>query len=124
MLHDYLRDTLVLRYDECKSCGNRTLCIYEMWLLLQLPLEGREVEKARLEPLVMSKYPKPAMIEQSSLQQLITRKQQEEQTKVIYVYTANRQNQFETIIHAITSFHCMALVLVYVDGCIVSILLP
>jgi hypothetical protein len=24
MLHDYLRDTLELRYNECKSCGNRT----------------------------------------------------------------------------------------------------
>ncbi|HET7390096.1 MAG TPA: hypothetical protein VFJ51_04670, partial [Nitrososphaeraceae archaeon] len=28
MLHDYLRDTLVIRYNECKSCGDRTQFVY------------------------------------------------------------------------------------------------
>jgi hypothetical protein len=88
MLHDYLRDTLVLSYRECKSCENRTqfacvICGY----CYSCHWKKEELEKARLEPLVMpnptflEKYPQPAIIEQSHLQQIITEQQQQQKLK-------------------------------------------
>jgi hypothetical protein len=79
MLHDYLRDTLVLRYNECKSCGNRTqfacvICGY----CYSCHWKKEKLEKVRLVPSVMSnsaflgKYPQHAILEQSD-QQLISR---------------------------------------------------
>ena len=94
MPHDYLRDTLVLRYNECKSCGNRTrfACV-RCGYCYSCHWKKEKIEKARLEPLVMSKhtflekYPQPAIIEQSHSRELITEQQeQQEQTKIIDVF--------------------------------------
>jgi hypothetical protein len=93
MLHDYLRDTLVISYNECKSCGNRTqfACI-RCGYCYSCHWKKEKLEKVRLDPLVMSnyafieKYPQPAIIEQSDRQHLISRQQQEKQTKIIDVY--------------------------------------
>jgi hypothetical protein len=95
MSHDYLRDTLVLSYNECKACGNRTqfACI-RCRNYYSCHWKKEKLEKVRLEPLVMSnptfleKYPQHTIIEQSHLQQMITEQQQQhkEQTKVINVF--------------------------------------
>jgi histidinol-phosphate/aromatic aminotransferase/cobyric acid decarboxylase-like protein len=93
MLHDYLRDTLVLRYNECKSCGNRTqfACV-RCGYCYSCHWKKEKLEKVRLEPLVansafLEKCPKPEIIEQSRRQQLISRQQQQEKTKIIDVYS-------------------------------------
>jgi hypothetical protein len=88
MLHDYLRDTLVLSYNKCKSGGNRTqfACI-RCGYCYSCHWKKEKTERDLVEPLVMSKkYSQPAIIEQSHLQRLISRNQQQEQTKIIYVY--------------------------------------
>jgi hypothetical protein len=94
MLHYYLRETLVLSYNECKSCGNRTqfACV-RCGYCYSCHWKEEKLEKARLEPLVMSnptfleKHPQHTIIEQSHLQQIITEQQQQKRkTKVIDVY--------------------------------------
>ena len=110
MLHDYLRDTLVLSYNKCKSCGNRTqfACI-RCGYCYSCHWKKEKLEKARLESLVMSnsefleKYPKPIIIEQSHLLQLIT--EQQEQTKIIDVYG----QQTEPICNHHTCHHMFSL---------------
>jgi hypothetical protein len=92
MLHDYLRDTLVLSYNECKSCGNRTqfTCI-RCGYCYSCHWKKEELEKGPLvmsNPTFLEKHPQPAIIEQSHLQQIITEQQQQQKlkTKVIDVY--------------------------------------
>ena len=99
MLHDYLRDTLVFSYNECKSCGKRTqfACV-RCGYCYSCHWKKEKLEKARLEPLIVSnsafleKYPQPAIIEQSD-RQLITLQQQhqQQQTRIIDVYGQQTQ---------------------------------
>jgi hypothetical protein len=104
-----------------------TICMCKMWLLLQLPLEEREAGERLIRTIsnvysaFLEKYTQPAIIEQSHRQQLITRKQQEVQR--LLTYLARKQNQFATTINAITSFHCMAIILVSVSAIIHKIIL-
>ena len=91
MLHDYLRDTLVLSYDECKSCGNRTqfACVRCGYCY---SCHWKKENLARLGPLVMSnpifleKYPQPAIIEQSHRQQMIAEQHEQQEQKIIDVF--------------------------------------
>ena len=93
MPHDYLRDTLVISYNECKSCGNRTqfACV-RCGYCYSCHWKKEKLEKVRLEsqvksnPAFLEKYPKLAIIEQSYRQQVISRQQQQEQIKIIDVY--------------------------------------
>jgi hypothetical protein len=92
-VQSFLRDTPVIRYNECKSCGNRTqfACI-RCGYCYSCHWKKEKLEKVRLEPSVMSKhtflekYPQHEIREQSRRQQLISRNRQEEQTKIIDVY--------------------------------------
>ena len=96
MLHDYLRDTLILSQNECKSCGNRPqfACV-RCGYCYSCHWKEEKLEKVGLEPLVMpnpaflEKYPQPAIIEESHRQQQMITEQQKEQkrkTKVTDVY--------------------------------------
>ena len=94
MPHDYIMDTLASRYNECKSCVNRTqfACV-RCGYCYSCHWKKEKLEKVRCVPLVMSKhtflekYPQPAVIEQSHGQELITEQQeQQEQTKIIDVF--------------------------------------
>jgi hypothetical protein len=93
MLHDYLRDTLVISYNECKFCGNRTqfACV-RCGYCYSCHWKKEKLEKDRLEPLVMlkhtflEKFPQPTIIEQSHRQQLITEQQEQQEQKIIDVF--------------------------------------
>jgi hypothetical protein len=83
----------VLRYTECKSCGNRTqfACV-RCGYCYSCHWKKEKMEKARLEPLVMfnsaflGKYPQHTILEQSDQQLISRQQQQQEQTKIIDVY--------------------------------------
>jgi hypothetical protein len=129
MPHDYLRDTLASRYNECKSCGNRMQFAYvRCSYCYSCHWKKEKLEKARLEPLVMSnsafleKYQQPKIIEQSHPQQLSHDNNRRSKQRLL-MYMVNRQNQFATTIPIITCFHCMVLVIVYVGSTIHKIIL-
>jgi hypothetical protein len=99
MLHDYLRDTLEPRYNECKSCGNRTqfTCI-QCDFCYSCHWKKEELEKRKkiqFEPLAVansspfSNYPQAitdhiVLLEQSSQQS--KQQHQHQLTKVIDVF--------------------------------------
>jgi hypothetical protein len=97
MLHDYLRDTLVLRYIECKSCGNRTqfACV-RCGYCYSCHWKKEKIERALVEPLARSdstfleKYPlhAAAIIEEEGGGQSQQEQEhpQQEQIKVIDVF--------------------------------------
>jgi hypothetical protein len=88
MLHDYLRDTLVLSYNKCKSGGNRTqfACI-RCGYCYSCHWKKEKTERDLVEPLAtpdstfLEKYPlqAAAIIEEEE-------QSQQEQIKVIYVF--------------------------------------
>jgi hypothetical protein len=92
MLHDYLRDTLELGYNKCKSCKNRTQFTYMQCGFC----DSCHWKKERLEKIKRSHQLK----------------------KKLLTYTVKKQNRFATIIHAITSFHYMAIVHMSVNAAI------
>jgi hypothetical protein len=97
MLHEYLRDTMELRYSECKSCRNRTqfACI-ECGFCYSCHWRNEKLEKKiQFKPLAIAKstflknYSQPvtatlAKIEEHSRRQ--PTQQQQQLTKVIDVF--------------------------------------
>ena len=93
MLHDYLRDTLVLSYNECKSCGNRTqFACLRCGYCYSCHWKKEKIERAIVEPLAtadstfLEKYPlhDAAIIEEEGQSQ--QEQEQQEQIKVIDVF--------------------------------------
>ena len=92
MLHDYLRDTLVLSYNECKSCGNRTqfACV-RCGYCYSCHWKKEKLEKARFESSIMTSsafgnYSQSTLvgIRQSHHHRL--HQQQQQQTKIIDIF--------------------------------------
>lgn len=95
MLHDYLRDTLESRYNECKSCNNRTqfTCIL-CGFCYSCHWKKEEMEKQiQFEPLIANstlfkKYPQsiPTVLVPIKQPCQQSEEQQQHQLQVIDVY--------------------------------------
>jgi hypothetical protein len=121
MLHDYLRDTLELGYNECKSCRNRTQFTYmQCGFCYSCHWKKERLEKVQLEPLLKTNS---ALLENYSQSPMVKIKQSHQLKQKLLTYTVKKQNRFATIIHAVTNFHCMVLVLVSVSATIHRIIL-
>jgi hypothetical protein len=92
MPHDYLRDTLVLSYNECKFCGNRTqfACV-RCGYCYSCHWKKEELEKDRFESSIMTSsafgncsQSTLVGIRQSHHHRL--HQQQQQQTKIIDVF--------------------------------------
>ena len=96
MLHEYLRDTLELSYNECKSCKNRTqftcigcgFCYSSHW-------KNEKLEKIQFKPLAIAKstffksYPQPVTAIMAQTEEQLRHQptqQQQQLTRVVDVF--------------------------------------
>jgi hypothetical protein len=95
MLHEYLRDTLELSYNECKSCKNRTQFTCICGFCYSCHWKNEKLEKIQFKPLanansgLFNSYPQPAtattaQTEEQSRHQ--PTQQQQQLTKVVDVF--------------------------------------